>query len=70
MDFPRQNKFIWKEMNNMREVYIAPEAEVIRFVAEENIANTEPTSVLDWAVSNDENKDGIINADKWFGPGN
>jgi len=31
----------------MKEPYIAPEAEVIRFVAEENIANTEPTSVLD-----------------------
>ncbi len=46
----------------MKEFYVAPEAEIIRFVAQESIADN-PASILDWAVNND---DGIINEDKWF----
>ena len=53
----------------MKEFYVAPDAEIIRFVAEENIADTDPTSVLDWNVS--DNKDGsfsnnVDSYDKWF----
>lgn len=52
----------------MKEFYVAPEAEVIRFIAEENIANTtDPTSVLDWLI--EENQDGNVGTDnynKWF----
>lgn len=49
----------------MKELYVAPEAEVVRFVALENIADTNPTSVLDWEIT--DNKDGVIDYDKWFG---
>ncbi len=53
----------------MKEFYVAPDAEIIRFVAEENIADTDPTSVLDWNVGN--NQDGSFDSDvnnynKWF----
>lgn len=47
----------------MKEFYVAPEAEIIRFVAEENIAN-ETTSELDWAV--DQGDGDFVNQDKWF----
>ena len=51
----------------MKEFYVAPEAEIIRFVAEENIANTDPTSVLDWEVTDNQDGDlGGTNYDKWF----
>lgn len=49
----------------MKELYVAPEAEIVRFVAQENIADDQPSSILDgWGVDNKE--DGVINADKWF----
>ena len=50
----------------MKEFYVAPEAEVIRFVAEEYIADTDPTSVIDWVVSNNEDGDVGANYEKWF----
>ena len=52
----------------MKEFYVAPEAEVIRFVAEENIANENEVSVLDWNVENNADADGgnIDNYGKWF----
>ena len=50
----------------MKEFYVAPEAEVIRFVAEEYIANTDPTSVLDWLIEDNLDGDVGTNYDKWF----
>ncbi len=50
----------------MKEFYVAPEAEIVRFVAEENIANTDSTSVLDWDIKNDQDGDFSANYDKWF----
>ena len=49
----------------MKEVYVAPEAEIIRFAAEENIATTNPTSVLDFEIGNNADG-GVIDYDKWF----
>lgn len=49
----------------MKELYVAPEAEIVRFVAEENIALNEETSFLGWEVTG--NKDGNWNNwNKWF----
>lgn len=50
----------------MKELYVAPEAEIIQFVAEENLASGEQTSFLGWDVT--DNSDGNWNNfDKWFG---
>lgn len=52
----------------MKEFYVAPEAEIVRFVAQENIADDQPVSILDsWGVEN--GADGNISVDdydKWF----
>ncbi len=48
----------------MKELYEAPEAEIVQFVAEENLA-FDKTSFLGWDVS--DNADGNWNNwDKWF----
>jgi len=41
-------------MNNMREVYIAPEAEVVHFISEENLANDEKNSFIDYNKTAEE----------------
>ena len=46
----------------MKEHYVAPEVEVIRFVAQENLAFDDTTSFIGIDVT--ENQDG--NANKWF----
>ena len=46
----------------MKECYVAPEAEVVQFVAQENLAFDDTTSFIGVDVT--ENQDG--NADKWF----
>ena len=49
----------------MKKIYEAPEAEVICFVAEENLAFDEETSFLGWDVT--DNQDGNWeNWGKWF----
>ena len=49
----------------MKEFYVAPEAEIIQFVAEENLAFGEQTSLLGWDVT--DNSDGDWkDFDKWF----
>lgn len=49
----------------MKELYTAPEAEIIHFVAEENLAFDDKTSFLGWDVTDtqDGNWD---NWGKWF----
>ena len=49
----------------MKELYEAPEAEIVQFIAEENLA-FDKTSFLGWDVT--DNQDGDWNNwDKWFG---
>ncbi len=49
----------------MKELYLAPEAEIVRFVAEEKLASDE-TSVVSWDVTDKADGD-WSNMDKWFG---
>ena len=49
----------------MKEIYTAPEAEIIYFVAEENLAFDEKTSFLGWDVT-DQGDGNWKNWDKWF----
>lgn len=50
----------------MKELYVAPEVEVIYFVAEENLAFDKQTSFLGWDVT--DTQDGSWdNWGKWFG---
>lgn len=49
----------------MKELYLAPEAEIVRFVAEEKLAFDEASDVS-WDVSNAQDGD-WSNIDKWFG---
>jgi hypothetical protein len=49
----------------MKETYIAPEAEVIQFVAEENLAFDDKTSFLGWDVTDTQDGD-WNNWGKWF----
>ena len=51
----------------MKELYVSPEAEVICFAAEENLAwnETGVTSFLGWDVT-DKNDGDWNNWDKWF----
>ena len=48
----------------MKELYVEPKAEVIRFVAEENLASDGNTSFIGWDVT--DSSDGTINYDKGF----
>lgn len=49
----------------MKELYMAPEAEIICFVAEENLAFDEKTSFLGWDITDKSDGD-WTNWDKWF----
>ena len=52
-------------MENMREIYIVPEAEIVRFAAEEKLAFSDQDSFLGVDVT--DNQDGDWNGwDKWF----
>ena len=55
-----------KERLSMKELYTAPEAEIIHFVAEENLAFDDKTSFLGWDVT-DQGDGNWNNWDKWFG---
>ncbi len=48
----------------MKELYVAPEAEIVCFVAEENLALDE-TSFLGWDIT-DQGDGDWENWDKWF----
>jgi hypothetical protein len=49
----------------MQEMYVAPMAEIIRFVAEENIAASDDVSFLGFDVT--DKQDGEWNSwEKWF----
>lgn len=48
----------------MKELYIAPEAEIVCFVAEENLALS-ATSFLGWDIT-DQGDGNWENWDKWF----
>ena len=48
----------------MKELYTAPEAEIVYFVAEESLASDNNTSVLGWDIT--DNADGGTNYDRWF----
>jgi len=48
----------------MRETYVAPEAEIVCFIAEENLAFN-MTSFLGWDVT-DQGDGNWENWDKWF----
>lgn len=50
----------------MKKFYVAPEAEIVSFVAEENLAFDDNTSFLGWDVT--DTQDGNWeNWGKWFG---
>lgn len=50
----------------MKEQYVSPEAEIIHFVAEENLAFDDTTSFVGWDVT--DTQDGYWeNWEKWFG---
>ena len=51
-------------MNNMREIYIAPEAEIVRFAAEEKLAFNDQDSFLGFDVT--DNQDGDWNGWEQF----
>jgi len=49
----------------MKEMYMAPEAEIVRFVAEENMAASDNVSFLGFDVT--DKQDGEWSSwDKWF----
>lgn len=48
----------------MKEIYVVPEAEIVLFVAEENLA-FDKTSFLGWDVT-DQGDGNWNNWDKWF----
>ena len=50
----------------MKENYVTPEAEVIRFVSEENLANDEKASFIGWDITDKSDGDST-NWGKWFG---
>ena len=49
----------------MKESYVKPEADVVYFVSEENLASGETTSFIGWDVT-DKSDGGITNWGKWF----
>ena len=49
----------------MKDSYMAPEAEIVLFVAEENLASNENTSFLGWDIT-DQGDGNWENWDKWF----
>lgn len=49
----------------MKELYVAPEAEIVRFVAEQNVASGDNNSFLGFDVT--DKQDGDWHGwDKWF----
>ena len=59
-----QDSMEW-EVVDMKELYVAPEAEIVRFVAEEKLAFNDQDSFLGFDVT--DNQDGDWGGwDKWF----
>ncbi len=59
------NKYNRKKGYAMKDSYMAPEAEIVLFVAEENLASNESTSFLGWDIT-DQGDGNWANWDKWF----